>query len=114
VQQAGKVDGPYFLGWFADYPSPQNFLEPLFSTNGSANDVGYSNEKFDDLIVKGNEADDADAGIEFHQQAEDIVLDQLPGTPLWYGILQNAHGERLTKATFRVGLLDLTGVTVTT
>ena len=112
VQQAGEVDGPYFLGWFADYPSPQNFLEPLFSTNGSANDVKYSNKEFDDLVTKGNEAEDVDSGIEFYQQAEDIVLDQLPGTPLWYGILQNAHGERLTKATFRVGVLDLTGVTV--
>ena len=112
VQQAGRVDGPYGLGWFADYPSPQNFLEPLFSTSGAANDVGYSNTEFDDLIAKGNAAKDLDSSVEIYQQAEDVVLSDLPATPLWYGVLANVHGERLTKTTFRTGVLDLTGVRV--
>ncbi|MCW2613287.1 MAG: 4-phytase, partial [Frankiales bacterium] len=48
--------GPFRLGWAMDYPSPQNYLEPLYSTsaippNGS-NTAFYSNPAFDDLIKK--------------------------------------------------------------
>ncbi|MGI8575584.1 MAG: peptide ABC transporter substrate-binding protein [Egibacteraceae bacterium] len=91
-----KVTGPYRLGWVMDYPSPQNYLEPLFSTNGSSNNSGYSNEEVDNLIAQGNRASSIDEGIEFYQQAEDIILDELPHIPMFFGRVSAAHSDRVS------------------
>jgi oligopeptide transport system substrate-binding protein len=88
-----KVTGPFRLGWVMDYPSPQNYLEPIYSTNGSSNNFGYSNERVDQLIEQGNRAESIEAGIEFYQQAEDIILDDMPNIPMWFGKVQAAHSE---------------------
>ena len=52
--------GPFRLGWVMDYPSPQNYLEPLYSTQALAptgsNQTFYSNPAFDSLIAEGNSA----------------------------------------------------------
>ena len=42
-------------GWAGsmDYPSMENYLGPLYSTNGSSNYYGYSNPEFDSLVDEG-------------------------------------------------------------
>jgi oligopeptide transport system substrate-binding protein len=91
--------GPFRLGWAMDYPSPQNYLEPLYSTaalppNGS-NTAFYSNPEFDDLVSQGNEADDNDEAIELYQQAEDILLEDMPIMPMFFGRVQAVHSENV-------------------
>ena len=90
-----KVTGPFRLGWVMDYPSPQNYLEPLHSTDGSSNNTGYSNEEVDSLIEEGNAAADIEAGIDFYNQAEDIILEEMPIIPMWFGLVQAGHSERV-------------------
>ena len=90
---AEKITGPFRLGWVMDYPSPQNYLEPIYSTNGSSNNFGYSNEEVDALIEEGNAAESIDAGIESYQAAEDLILEDMPNIPLWFGKVQAAHSE---------------------
>ncbi|QNN53830.1 peptide ABC transporter substrate-binding protein [Nocardioides mesophilus] len=92
---AEKVTGPFRLGWVMDYPSPQNYLEPIYSTSGSSNNFGYSNKKVDALIEKGNAAETVEAGIEFYQQAEDLILADMPNIPMWFGQVQAAHTENV-------------------
>lgn len=92
---AEKITGPFRLGWVMDYPSPQNYLEPIYSTNGSSNNFGYSNKKVDELIAQGNAAPTIDEGIEFYQEAEDIILSEMPNIPMWFGKVQAAHSERV-------------------
>ena len=82
---AKGVTGLYRLGWGMDYPSPQNFLEPLYHSgqvppNGS-NNFDFNDPEFDALIAQGNAAATLDEGIPFYQQAEDIICDKLPVTP---------------------------------
>ena len=48
-----EVDEMYALGWIADYPDPQNFLDTLFYTGSEYNDSHYSNKELDDLIGQG-------------------------------------------------------------
>ena len=91
-----EVTGPYRLGWVMDYPSPQNYLEPLFATGGSSNNSGYSNEEVDNLIAQGNQAGSVDEGIEFYHQAEDIILEELPHIPIFMGAVSAAHTERVS------------------
>jgi oligopeptide transport system substrate-binding protein len=73
-------------GWQADYPALANFLIPLYQTGAGANDGQYSNADVDALFVKGNQAKSVDEGNKYYQQAQEILLQQLPAIPLWYGI----------------------------
>ena len=91
-----KVTGPFRLGWSMDYPSPQNYLEPIYGTTGSSNNFGYSNKKVDDLIDQGNSAADVDAGIDLYNQAEDLILQDMPVIPMWFGKVQAAHSENVS------------------
>ena len=45
-----EVDEMYALGWIADYPDPQNFLDTLFYTGVEYNDSHYSNKDLDDAV----------------------------------------------------------------
>src|SRR4051795_12635024 len=60
------------LGWLMDYPLMENYLGPLYGTNGSSNYYGYSNPTFDSLVKKGSEAKTPEDSIKLWQQAEDI------------------------------------------
>ena len=92
---AEGATGPFRLGWVMDYPSPQNYLEPIYHTEGSSNNFGYSNQEVDDLIAEGNKAPSIDEGISFYNQAEDIILEEMPVAPMWFGLNQTAHSPRI-------------------
>ena len=91
--------GPFRLGWAMDYPSPQNYLEPLYSTaalppNGS-NTAFYSNKAFDDLIAEANRAESNEDAVEKYQEAEDILLEDLPIMPMFFSTAQYVWSDRL-------------------
>lgn len=90
-----QVTGPFRLGWVMDYPSPQNYLEPIYSTTGSSNNFGYSNPEVDKLIAQGNAAGSIEDGIEFYHRAEDLILADMPNIPLWFGKVQAAHSSNV-------------------
>ena len=72
------------LGWSLDYPTPDNFLYPLFSTGSPDNKAQYSNPTFDALIKQARAEPDATKRVKIYQQAEDIVLEDLPIIPVWW------------------------------
>ena len=92
--------GPFRLAWAMDYPSPQNYLEPLYSTKAlppaGSNASFYSNPKFDDLVAQGNKASSNEEAIELYQQAEDVLLEDMPIMPMFYGLVQGAHSEKVS------------------
>ncbi len=81
---AEEIEGPYRLGWILSYLSPQYALEDLYTTTGGSNNFGYSNPAFDEALAAANatDAEEADAA---YQAAEDILLEDLPLIPMWYG-----------------------------
>jgi ABC-type transport system substrate-binding protein len=109
--------GPFRLGWSMDYPSPQNYLEPLYSTaalppNGS-NSAFYSNPEFDDLVSQGNQAADNAEAIELYQQADDVLLEDMPIAPMFFGVEQIVHSENVSNVAIDVfGQIDTSAVTV--
>ncbi len=84
---SGDVDGPYRLGWLPDYPSPENYLNPIYGS-GSSNYgkwSGPAHQEFLDLVDEGDAAASVEAGIPAYQEAADVVLRELPVIPLWFG-----------------------------
>ncbi|BCJ44386.1 putative peptide ABC transporter DppA [Actinoplanes ianthinogenes] len=78
------------LGWIMDYPLMENYLGPLYSTDGSSNYYGYSNPTFDNLVKEGSEAATTEQAIAKWQAAEDILAKDMPVIPLRVG--QNVFG----------------------
>ena len=76
-------------GWQADYPGLYNFLGPLYATNAGSNDGDYSSEEFDSLLAQGISETDPEAANALFADAQEILLQDLPATPLWY---QNVTG----------------------
>lgn len=94
--RAHKVHGPYRLDWGMDYPSPQNYLEPLYSTGGSSNRISYSDKAVDSFIAKGNRAPSIKAGNKYYNKAEDVLIRQMPTAPLFFGQKQVGHSDDVT------------------
>ena len=108
------MTGPFRVGWSMDYPSPQNFLEPLYSTGAGANFTSYSNPEFDALLAKGNAAAGGDEAIAFYNQAEDVLLEDLPVIPLFFDVTQSVHSTAVGDVVVDAfGRVDTTSLTAT-
>ena len=73
-------------GWFADYPTYDNFMYDLFATESlGGNNYGYSNPEFDELVAEAKQTVDADEQAQLFQDAETILLDDVGVIPIvWY------------------------------
>ncbi|MFQ5872958.1 MAG: ABC transporter substrate-binding protein [Dehalococcoidia bacterium] len=72
------------LGWVADYPDPQDFLDILFYSESSNNHTGYYNMEVDRLLEEARTEPDVEARIALYQQAEQIIVTEAPWIPTWY------------------------------
>lgn len=77
--------GMFRMGWVMDYPSMYDYLQPLYSTDGSSNYYGYSNKQFDSILTEGMAAKTQADAIKTWQKAEDLLSQDMPVIPLWYG-----------------------------
>lgn len=73
-------------GWQGDFPSMLEFLEPLFVTHAGANDVGYSNSRFDAAIAAAEAAPNLPQSFTRANDAQRILLQDMPVVPLWYTV----------------------------
>ena len=102
-----KFTGPWFLdGWVMDYPSMEDYLTPLYAANGAYANTGYSNPQFEALMKQGDEAPSVDASTPFYQQADDIVLEDMPVIPWGYGNFNTVNLPTVTNV-IKDGPLDL-------
>ena len=82
------VDGKQLTGmsrsdWSADYPSIENFMNPLYRTGGSSNDSNFSNPEVDKLLEQADGTADENEAIKLYQQAHKLVAKELPSMPTW-------------------------------
>ena len=73
------------LGWEADYPDPQDFLDVLFHTESSVNHGNYSNVEVDKILEKARLEQDISKRIDLYNQAEALIIQDAAWVPLWYG-----------------------------
>ncbi len=74
----------YSLGWIADYPDPQNFLDLLFHSTSAYNHGVYSNFDLDALVEQARVEQDVDARMALYRQAEVLLVDDAPWIPLYH------------------------------
>ena len=72
------------IGWIADYPDPENFLDILFHSESNNNHTHYSNPEVDALLMKARVETDTDTRFALYNQAEQQILDDAPWVPLWF------------------------------
>jgi oligopeptide transport system substrate-binding protein len=80
-----EKDNMFDMGWIADYPHPQNFLDVLFHTGAENNFAGYSNPAIDVLLEKAGIEPDTVRSLKLYQQAEQMLVDDAAVLPLWFG-----------------------------
>lgn len=87
-------------GWQADYPSLGNFLGPLYGTGAGSNDGDYSNPEFDKKLDQAAGAKSTDEALKFYNEAQEILLKDLPAIPLWYATVAGGYGENVDNVVF--------------
>ena len=72
------------IGWQADYPDPQDFLDILFHSDSENNQLGYSNDELDEILEKARIETDISTRIDLYHQAENIIVNEAAWIPMWY------------------------------
>ncbi len=73
----------YILGWYADYPDPQDFLSLTFTSNGAENHMGYVNSQVDAICNKADYMpEDSKERLALYDKAEDMILQDAPWKPI--------------------------------
>ena len=76
------------LGWEADYPDPQDFLDILFHSDSKLNHGQYSNGQVDLILENARINPDPVDRINLYQNAEQLIVTDAAWVPLWF------EGER--------------------
>jgi ABC-type transport system substrate-binding protein len=91
------------LGWIADYPGPDGFLSPLFSSNSPDNLTGLASPEIDQKLAAARAEADPQKRLAVYLEAEQLVLDQWVVIPV-------AQLENRMVASSRVKGFDLDGL----
>jgi len=65
----------YRLGWGADYPDPDNFMQ-LFTSDSANNHTGWGSEEFDDLVSRAARERDPTRRQQLYDRAQQILLER--------------------------------------
>ena len=72
------------LGWEADYPDPQDFLDILFHSESSINHGAYVNIAVDAVLEEARVEQDPLRRVQLYHQAEQMIVDDAAWVPLWF------------------------------
>lgn len=84
----------FAIGWTADYPDPQNFLDILFHSASDSNLTAYSNSEVDSLLEQARVEQDERKRIDLYHRAEQEIVNDAPWLPLWYGRKLDLFGDQ--------------------
>jgi len=80
-----EKDEMFYIGWVADYPHPQDFLDVLFHSGADNNYGEYSNSEIDALLEMAGVEPDYKLSLALYQQAEQRLVEDTACLPLWFG-----------------------------
>ncbi len=88
----------YRMGWCADYPDANNWLNEVFNSKSGQNYAKYFNENFDALVLQAASASDPAKRQELYKQAEMMLIDQDTAiAPIYYYTYVRLYKPWLTK-----------------
>ncbi len=79
--------------WIADHPDAIGFLE-IFVSGSENNRTGWANARYDELIARARVARDPERA-ELLEEAEALLLEELPILPIWSFVSRNLVDARL-------------------
>jgi oligopeptide transport system substrate-binding protein len=80
-----EKDEMFYMGWIADYPHPQDFLDVLFHSGAEINYGEYSNPEVDALLDSAGVEQDTELSLALYQQAEQKLVEEAACLPLYFG-----------------------------
>ncbi len=80
-----EKDEMFLMGWVADYPHPQDFLDVLFHSCADINYGEYSNPEIDAWLEMAGIEPDSNISLALYQQAEQKLVEDAACLPLWFG-----------------------------
>ncbi|MER6439654.1 ABC transporter substrate-binding protein [Streptomyces sp. NPDC001185] len=95
---AKKYQGAFRMAWSMDYPDAEDYLRPVFSKDAIANGSNYSgyvNQDFEKLLVKGDQAPTHEDAVKFYQQADDVLLKDMPYIPVYFYTLNAGFSDKI-------------------
>ncbi len=103
----------FFLGWAADYPDPQDFVDLLFNGSSPSNETGYDSPKVDDLLARAAAEPDTQRRLALYREAEKQIIDDCPVIPLYFDteydlVRPSVKGLQITP----MGIVSLDGVRI--
>lgn len=103
----------FFLGWAADYPDPQDFVDLLFNGASPSNATGYDNPRVNDLVARAAAEPDAQQRSALYREAEKQIVNDCPVIPLYFSteydlVRPSVKGLKITP----MGIVTLDGVRV--
>nr|WSZ95196.1 ABC transporter substrate-binding protein [Streptomyces sp. NBC_00857] len=75
----------YGMGWFPDFPDPENYIVPFLDTDNTLNSPYTNNTLRGQLIPQSRREADRSAATKTFGRIQDIVADDVPVLPLWQG-----------------------------
>ena len=72
------------IGWEADYPDPQDFIDILFYSESSGNHGKYRNAEVDRRVEEARTEQDIIRRVQLYNEAEEIILHDAAWLPLWF------------------------------
>jgi peptide/nickel transport system substrate-binding protein len=72
------------LGWFPDYPDPDNYLSPFYHTDNFLKNH-YSNKGVDDLLAEQKASTNPADRKRIFERIQEIAAQEVPIIPIWQG-----------------------------
>ncbi|MGZ5367318.1 peptide ABC transporter substrate-binding protein [Aeromicrobium sp.] len=99
-----SIKTAFRTGWQPDYPSLYNYLAPLYASNAAdgkgSNDGDYKSKEFDGLVEKASTSKSDGERSTSLQQAEEVLLKDLPVIPMWYTNVTAAAADGVKNVEF--------------
>ena len=88
-----KVVSPFRMQWVVEYPSPEAFLAPLFSSTSPDNFTRYRSEEFAAALSAARAERDDERRAALYADAADVLCQDAPIIVMWFGSRHIAFGE---------------------
>ena len=74
----------FYLGWSADYPDPEDFLDVLFHSGSGLNHGGYSDQDVDSLLDQARVELDSTTRNSLYQRAQTRIVESAAVVPMFF------------------------------
>jgi oligopeptide transport system substrate-binding protein len=76
----------FMLGWVADYPDPEDFLDIQFYSGSEQNHSRYDDSEVDAVLEEARGEADHEKRMALYHKAEEMIVNDAPWVPIYHGI----------------------------